>query len=210
MLPIMFGLVASICLIVSSLTLSRKLILILGLGINVFNGIQYMLLGQTGALALTAVGFVMVGTVLASLKYPALGTTKVLAMFLLAYPVVFFSTAGPIASVFGYLPLFSMIIGTIALFVKNVMGLKAIFIVNGLSWLTFELSVGAYGAVPGEIITIMGNCTSFILLAIASKAGIPFSQVPELPVRLARLAARNKGRDIRNPVSIEESPVYAG
>lgn len=205
MLPILLGLGSSACLIASSLSLKRLRILVLGLFINVFTGLQYMMLGQTGALTLTCLGFILTAVVLASLKWPALGTTKVLGAFLAAYPVAFFLTAGSITSPVSLLPLFSMMIATTALFMKNLMVVKAMFIANGVSWLIFELSAGAFGAVPGEIITLAGNTLSLVLLSLAYRAGIPLDMVPELNVRIVSAWNHFRGRDNRVNASPVES-----
>lgn len=202
MLAITFGLLSSACLILASLSLRRKRILFLSLGINIFTGLQYMLLGQTGALVLVALGFVMTCTVLASFKFPALGTAKVLAGFLVAYPAVFFATGGWVESWPELLPLFSTMVATTALFMRNLLLVKAMFIVNGLSWMAFEIFAGAYGALPGEVLTLTGNITSFALLARAYFAGIALDTVPELNVRIASLVRLARGR--RNPVVIVE------
>lgn len=197
MLPILLGLGSSACLIASSLSLKRLRILILGLFINVLTGLQYMLLDQMGALTLTCLGFVLTAIVLASLKWPALGTTKVLGAFLVAYPVAFFLTAGTITSAVSLLPLFSMMVATTALFMKNLIVVKAMFIANGISWLIFEISAGAFGAVPGEIITLAGNTLSLVLLVLAYRANIPLDAVPELNMRIATAWNHFQGRGNR-------------
>lgn len=205
MLAISFGLLSSVCLILASLSLSRKRILVLSLLINTFSAAQYLLLGQSGALVLVSLGFIMTATVLTSLKFPALGTTKVLAGFLIAYPVAFFSTSGSIDALPELLPLFSTMLATTAVFMRNLLAVKAMFIVNGLSWLSFEIFAGAYGALPGEVLTLAGNITSFVLLGLAWRAGKPLESVPEMNVRIAAFfrGLRKQGE----PVSITHSPV---
>jgi len=206
LLAISFGLLSSVCLILASLSLSRKRILILSLLINTFSAFQYLLLGQPGALVLVSLGFIMTATVLASFKFPALGTTKVLAGFLVAYPAVFFATGGWVDSWPELLPLFSTMIATTAVFMRNLLVVKGMFIVNGLSWLSFEIFAGAYGALPGEILTLTGNVTSFILLGMAWRAGKPLETVPEMNVRIASFIAGMRKKN-EEPVPVSHSPI---
>lgn len=205
MLAISFGLLSSVCLILASLSLSRKRILILSLLINIFSAFQYLLLGQSGALVLVSLGFLMTATVLTSLKFPALGTTKVLSGFLVAYPVAFFATGGAVDAWPELLPLFSTMIATTALFMRNLLLVKGMFIVNGLSWLSFEIFAGAYGALPGEVLTLTGNVTSFVLLGIAWRAGRPLESVPEMNVRIVSFIRGARKRNVE-PVMVIPSP----
>jgi hypothetical protein len=207
LLAITFGLLSSACLIICSLSLSRKRILIASLLINTFSAAQYLLLSQTGALVMVSLGFIMAATVLASLKFPALGTAKVLGAFLVAYPIAFFSTSSGIQSAFELLPLFSTMIATTAVFMRNLLVVKTMFILNGLSWLAFEIFAGAYGAVPGEILTLAGNVTSFILLGRAHLAGQALETVPEMNVRIAGLIRKMRGSIPAASEVIAETPV---
>ena len=184
MLVITLGLITSALLIACSLTLKRKNIFLIGLGINVFTGLQYFALGQLGTIPLIAINFLLGLVALTSLKFPAFGSKVVMAAFFAAYPIVFFAVGNTVSSIVDLLPLLGSAFSISAMFLKNTMHIKMAFVGTGLSWLFFEASVGAYGQMVGEVLTLMGNLSSIALLALASKKGISHADVPELNIRL--------------------------
>ena len=190
MLVITLGLITSALLIACSLTLKRKNIFLIGLGINVFTGFQYFALGQMGTIPLIAINFLLGMVALTSLRYPAFGSKVIMAAFFAAYPVVFFAVGNTVSSVVDALPLLGSAFSISAMFLKNTMHIKIAFVGTGLSWLFFEGSVGAYGQMVGEVLTLMGNISSIVLLAFASKKGINHADVPELNVRLMNWISR--------------------
>lgn len=190
MLVITLGLITSALLIACSLTLKRKNIFLIGLGINIFTGLQYFALGQAGTIPLIAINFLLGLVALTSLKYPAFGSKIVMAVFFAAYPVVFFAVGNTVSSIIDALPLLGSAFSISAMFLKNTMHIKIAFVGTGLSWLFFEGSVGAYGQMVGEVLTLMGNISSIALLAAASKNGIAHADVPELNIRLMNWLSR--------------------
>jgi hypothetical protein len=185
LLAILFGLCASAILIIGSLSISRTRILLCSLGINVFTGLQYWVMGNTSTLVLVGLSILLVLTALSSLKWPALGTTKVMAAFLVAYPVLFFTVGeGKIETLTDIFPLLGVTCATIANFLKNGLHIKIAFMGAGLLWLVYEVSVGAYGQMVGEILTLAGNTISITFIMLAARKGIDPSEVPELNVRI--------------------------
>lgn len=84
------------------------------------------------------------------------------------------------------LALAGTLIGTLALWFQNPVKLKVTMLVMGLIWLTYQLAAGAYGQIPGELVFLAGLGISLAMLSKAKKAGIPLSEVEELPVMLRR------------------------
>lgn len=184
MLVIIFGLCASALLIACSLTLTRKRIFLIGLGINLFTGLQYFALGQTGTIPLIAINFLLGLVALASLKHKVLGSKPVMAAFFIAYPITFFAVGNTVSTFVDVLPLVGSAFSISAMFLKNAFHIKAAFVGTGISWLFFEASVGAYGQMIGEVLTLAGNISSMVLLSLATRKGISHEDVPELNVRL--------------------------
>lgn len=186
MLAILLGLCASAILITGSLSISRARILLCSLGINVFTGLQYWVMGNTSTLVLVGLSILLVLTALSSLKWPSLGSPKVMTAFLVAYPVLFFTVGGGKAgTLIDIFPLLGVACATIGNFLKNGLHIKVAFMCAGLLWLVYELSVGAYGQMVGEIITLAGNSITITFILLAARKGIDPSEVPELNVRIA-------------------------
>ena len=186
MFVILLGLCASALLITGSLSISRARIFLCGLGINVFTGLQYWAMGHTSTLVLVGLSFLLALTALSSLKWSALGSPKIMTAFLIAYPVLFFTVGnGKIETVTDIFPLLGVTCATIGSFLKNSLHIKAAFMAVGAFWLVYESSVGAYGQMVGEILTLAGNATSVIFILIAARNGIVSADVPELNVRIS-------------------------
>lgn len=106
--------------------------------------------------------------------------------FLIAYPVLFFTVGnGKIETATDIFPLLGVTCATVGSFLKNSLHIKAAFMAVGAFWLVYESSVGAYGQMVGEILTLAGNATSVIFILIAARNGIASEDVPELNVRIA-------------------------
>jgi hypothetical protein len=186
LLVILLGLCASALLITGSLSISRARIFLCGLGINVFTGLQYFVMGNTSTLVLVGLSFLLSLTALSSLKWPALGSKKIMAAFLIAYPVLFFTVGGGrIETMTDIFPLLGVTCATIGSFLKNSLHIKAAFMCVGSFWLVYEASVGAYGQMVGEVLTLAGNATSILFIMLAARKGIDPADVPELNVRIA-------------------------
>ena len=186
MLVILLGLGASALLITGSLSISRARIFLCGLGINLFTGLQYWAMGHTSTLVLVGLSFLLSLTALSSLRWPALGSPKIMTAFLVAYPVLFFTVGGgKIETLTDIFPLLGVTCATIGSFLKNSLHIKVAFMGVGAFWLVYESSVGAYGQMVGEILTLAGNATSIAFILLAARKGIDPADVPELNVRLA-------------------------
>lgn len=186
MLVILLGLCASALLITGSLSISRSRIFLCGLGINLFTGLQYWAMGNTSTLVLVGLSFLLSLTALSSLKWSALGSKKIMTAFLIAYPVLFFTVGGgKIETMTDVFPLLGVTCATIGSFLKNSLHIKAAFMCVGSFWLVYEASVGAYGQMIGEVLTLAGNATSILFIMLAARKGIDLADVPELNVRIA-------------------------
>lgn len=189
----MFGLCSSVILIIGSLSISRTRILLCSLGINVFTGLQYWVMGHTSTLVLVGLSILLVLTALSSLKWRALGSIKVMTAFLIAYPILFFTIGnGKVEVPTDIFPLLGVACATVANFLKNSLHIKIAFISAGLLWLIYESSVGAYGQMVGEILTLAGNATSITLILLAASKGIAASEVPELNARITSWVRSHK------------------
>lgn len=200
MFVIIFGLCASALLIACSLALSRKRIFLIGLGINLFTGLQYFALGQTGTIPLIVINFILGLVALASLKHKVFGSKAVMAAFFVSYPVMFFAVGNTITTLVDALPLLGSAFSISAMFLKDTLHIKMAFVGTGVSWLFFEASVGAYGQMVGEVLTLAGNISSIVLLTLATRKGIPHSEVPELNVRVMNWVRSKRSSGM--PVSI--------
>lgn len=211
MVVILLGLCASALLITGSLSIARSRIFLCGLGINVFTGLQYWVMGNTSTLVLVGLSFLLSLTALSSLKWTALGSKKVMTAFLIAYPVLFFTVGGgKIETMTDIFPLLGVTCATIGSFLKNSLHIKAAFMGVGSFWLVYEASVGAYGQMVGEVLTLAGNATSIMFIMLAARKGIAPADVPELNVRIAawiRSLKKSKPADVFPVTPVRESVV---
>jgi hypothetical protein len=187
LLAILLGLCASAILIFGSLSISRTRILFCSLGINVFTGLQYWVMGNTSTLVLVGLSILLVLTALSSLKWSSLGSPVIMTAFLVAYPVMFFTVGGgKVETLTDIFPLLGVTCATIANFLKNSLHIKIAFMSAGALWLVYEVSVGAYGQMVGEVITLAGNATTIAFILLAARRGIDPTDVPELNVRITK------------------------
>lgn len=158
-------------------------------------------MGHTSTLALVGLSILLVLTALSSLKWPALGSPTVMIAFLIAYPVLFFTVSGGhVETPTDIFPLFGVACATVGNFLKNSLNIKIAFMSAGLLWLVYESSVGAYGQMVGEILTLAGNTMSITLIILAARRGIASSEVPELNERISSWIRSHK-----RPTQVEAS-----
>ncbi len=175
---IALGLLASVIVILMSITVQRKNIVVLSILMAVITSFQYFLLEEIGTVWLGAVSLIYAVAMSKENRIPFVKTWTFSIITLVAYVVGYFLING-ITFTWGLMALTASLIGTFMLRIHNPIYLKWAMLVNGLTWLTYQLAVGAYGQLPGELVYVVGIVVSLGLLNKAKKNGVNLLDVPE-------------------------------
>lgn len=192
------GALASVCIVITAFSLSRKIILSSMLLTNILTGAQFILLNQTATTYLIGVSLVYSILLIIEKKIPFVRTHAFTGGLLLVQMVGYFLING-FSWNWGLLALTGTIIGTLAMWFQNPLKLKVTMLFMGFIWLSYQTAAGAYGQLPGEFVFIAGVITSLVLLTKAQKKGIPLDEVEELPTLIRRKIAERKSLNKTEP-----------
>lgn len=190
-LALTLGVLASICIIVSAFSLSRKIILWAMLLTNVLTGTQFILLNETATTYLISISLIYSVLLMVESHFPVVRTPLFTAAVLLSQTIGYFAINGFTAN-WGLLALAGTIIGTLAMWFENPVQLKITMMVMGFIWLGYQLAAGAYGQIPGELVFLAGITVSIVMLLKAKKNGVPLTEVEELPTLIRRKIAERR------------------
>jgi hypothetical protein len=190
-LALVFGVLASICIVITAFSLNRKTILWSMLFTSAFTGTQFLLLNQIAATFLIAVSLVYSALLVLENKIPIVRTRSFTVGVLLIQTAGYFIINGFSAS-WSILALAGTIISSIAAWLQNPIKLKWTMLLMGLVWLSYQLSTGAYGQFPGEMVFLTGIIYSITMLTKAKKRGVPLESVEELPTLIRRKLMERK------------------
>lgn len=175
---IVIGLIASIFVIMLSFTIQRKNIIIISSLLAVATITQYAMLGKYSTMLLAAVTLLYGLTTLFESRFPVLRSNYALPVLSVAYSAVFFFVNGfeMNIEIVAYL---ASLTGVLIMAIKNQLLVKWLMLGNGIAWLVYQLSAGAYGQLPGEVFYTIGVIVSMIFLYRAKFAGMDLNKVPE-------------------------------
>lgn len=174
-----FGLCASVFVVLLSFTIQRKNVVLVSSALACFTMAQYMLLGKTATVVLAAVTLLYGVVTLFEKRYPVLGSKYALYVLCATYSAVFFLVNGFSFDV-EILAYAASLAGVIIMALRNQIAVKWIMLLNGATWCSYQLIVGAYGQLPGEIFFTVGVLVSLKMLYDAKKKGVPLDKVPEV------------------------------
>lgn len=203
-LALIFGALASICIIITAFSLNRKTILWALLFTSVFTGTQFLILNQIAATFLIGISLIYSILLVLENRIPIVRTPSFTAGVLIVQLAGYFVINGFTAS-WSMLALAGTIIGSIAMYLKNPIKLKWTMLVMGLVWLSYQLVTGAYGQFPGEMVFLTGIIYSLTMLYKARRRGVPLEEVEELPTLLRRKFSKRKKQD-SDEKSLAEAP----
>lgn len=174
-LVIVLGIFASIFLIISSLSTSRPRLLMFSIFCSVFAIAQFTLAGALVAGAVIAVGVVRNSLLLLSLKnqkFRWLDHWAVMVLFMVAASVVWTLLVDwKSFEVLSVVPLAGSLLGSVAVFFRNLIYTKSIFMFAGMMWISYQFSYGAYGLLVGEAANLVSNGVALTLLIRAAVTG---------------------------------------
>jgi hypothetical protein len=158
---------------------------------SALTGTQFLLLNQIAATFLISVSLVYSILLVLENKIPVVRTKSFTAGVLIFQTVGYFVING-FALNWALLALAGTIVSSIAMWLQNPIKLKWTMLLMGLIWLSYQLSTGAYGQFPGEMVFLTGIIYSLTMLTKARKRGIPLESVEELPTLIRRKLSERK------------------
>ena len=185
------GIASSACVLISSFSLHKKRMLIFILLSWFLGAVQYALIGIPAVLVICIIGTVRSAMVLGSYKYSWLNHWVLIPVFIVIHTISFFilSTWATLTWI-SFLPLIASYGSILAVFFKNLIYTKLIFVLVGGMWTAYEISAGLYGQAVGEGIDLLINLWAFLTLVQAARKGIPLDEVKEVPTRIREAVSR--------------------
>lgn len=162
--------IAFVCMMISFWCKSRRHVLFFQIAGCSFYTFQYLLLQLITGSGLTGAIVNLIGifrTCILIQKRP--GERKfrfVLAGLLILYTVAGMMTWNGIASLFSY---FTCISSTIGLYHSNTNRIRLISCLTCIFWMTYDILIGAYVAMIGEICIMVSNILSIFLVGVNSE-----------------------------------------
>lgn len=180
-----FGLCASVLVIILSFMIQRRSIVLVSSVLACFTMAQYALLGKSATVVLAAITLLYGVVTLFEKKYPILGSKNALWVLCGVYSASFILMNG-IRFDWEILAFVASLTGVVIMAMKNQLAVKWIMLGNGVTWCSYQLIVGAYGQLPGEIFYTVGVLVSLKMLYSAKKRNIPLDKVPEVSTILKK------------------------
>lgn len=200
--PLALGALASLFIIVTAFSLSRKTILASMLITNVLTGTQFILLNQPATTFLIAVSLVYTAMLMLE-KFLPFVAGKTFALTVLTVQTIGYFAVNGFTPDWSLLALAGTIVGSLAMWFRNPLHLKATMLFMGFIWLSYQIASGAYGQLPGEFVFLAGISASLYFLMKARRNGTPLEAVEEIPVMVRRMIAERK--TAASASTIEES-----
>lgn len=200
-LVFILGISSSASVLFSSFSLHKKRMLIFILLSWLLGAFQYALLGIPAVFVICIIGTIRTGMVLASLKHSWLNHWIFILVFMIIHTVSFalLNNWGSLTWV-SFLPLFASYGSILAVFFKNLIFTKAIFVFLEAMWVCYEISAGLYGQAIGESIDLLINLWAFITLVQAARHGIPLTEVKEVTTMIREAFLRQFKNHTRSPI----------
>jgi hypothetical protein len=207
-LPLALGALASLFIIVTAFSLSRKTILASMLITNILTGTQFILLNQPATTFLIAVSVVYTAMLMLE-KFLPFVSGKFFALSVLAAQTIGYFAVNGFTPDWSLLALAGTIVGSLAMWFHNPIHLKATMLFMGFIWLSYQIASGAYGQLPGEFVFLAGSSASLYFLLKAKRKGLSLETVEEIPVMIRRLIAGRKAPVATGAVQVSkvEEPV---
>lgn len=157
------GIIASILVVVLSLLTSRRKIVVFSIILCLTTGTQYALLGEFSTVVLSAITVVYGVLTFFEQRFSIIQSQGFLWGLLAVYTAAFFVSNGFSFGV-DIMAYGASILGTVVMMLHNKITAKTVMLVSGLLWLAFQLTVGAYGQIPGELFYTAGCIYTLVML----------------------------------------------
>lgn len=157
------GVIASVMVVVLSLLTKRNHIIVFSIVLCVITGTQYALLGEYSTVVLSAITILYGLATFFERRFPVIQSKGFLWGLLAVYTLAFFISNGLSFGV-DFMAYGASILGTVVMMLHNQISAKTVMLISGLLWLAFQLAVGAYGQIPGEIFYTAGCVYTLVVL----------------------------------------------
>lgn len=182
---LLLGITSSVTLIISALSVHKQRLLIFGIITGVIVSFQYGLVGAYAGLVVQAIGIIRTLMVVGSVKRPWMNHIAFVPAFIILHTIAWsLVTDWSAFSWVNVIPLLGGWGGTIAVYFKEVINIKALLILLGAMWLFYEFNNQMYSQMIGEGLNLIANSVAFVTLFIALKKGIPEEAIEDLDTQL--------------------------
>jgi hypothetical protein len=178
---VLLGVLSSITLIISALSVHRKRLLTFGIATGSIVAVQYGLMDNWVGLMTLSIGLVWTLMMLFSIKNPWLNHWLFIPLFM-GFHLLSFSLLSDWNSMtwVNFIPLIGGWGGVIAIFFKNMIYTKSLLIAFGAMWLVYEFHSGIYGQMIGESLNLVANSVALTMLVVAARRGIPEALIDDV------------------------------
>jgi hypothetical protein len=182
---ILLGVLSSALMVISALSVHRLRLLCFSLGAGALVAIEYLLVGAWTGLAAVLVGMTWTGLLALAYRYPRAAHPALIPVVIGAHTLMFalltnFAAFQPVLLV----PLVGGVLGTLAVYTRELIYTKALLIGIGVMWLGYEFNSGIYGQMLGESLNLVANTVALCALVGARMRGIPRSAMQDLDTQL--------------------------
>lgn len=154
MTVIILGAIVSVILIGLSISVHRPTVIVLTLLVNLLTGIQYGLLGVYASCAMTMISLIFVMVVSAGDYFPFARSRGHVVVGSLSLIICHGVLSDSFVSV-ELIALVASILGLLPVVIVDQLSMKIIQALGCALWLMFSVVVGAYGQVPGQLVTLI-------------------------------------------------------
>lgn len=160
---VLAGVLNSLFIIAVSLPLKRSGIIACSLTISFLNLVQFFITQNYASviIATITIGYGLVAIM--DNKHPELRSTPFIATIIALYCITYIFTSENIIS-WEILVLLGSITGMLSMMAISQVNVKIIQIIGNLSFMGFSLIIGAYGQIPGQVISLIALIISLVYL----------------------------------------------
>jgi hypothetical protein len=182
---LILGILSSITLVTSALSVHRHRLLVFSVATGVIVALQYGIVGAYAGLIITLIGTFRTLLAVLGEKFHWLEHWLMIPVFLALHTTAFFLVSDlSNSTLITFIPLIGGWGSTIVMTLKNVIHMKVMFIVLGGMWLAYELSNMMYSQMVGESLNLIANIAALTTLLIARCKGIPESELEDVDTQI--------------------------
>lgn len=172
------GLLASIGIVAIALSIHQRTLSILTIVTSLFILLQYFLLDRQSAVAMTVIAIICSVITLFFGKNEHI--RKIVLLFSITSYIVIYCLISNFSLTIDLLTLVGSITMTLVVVIRNPVLSKILAFIGGLSWTIYQVNVGAYGQLFGEIFYFIAIALSSVMLFKTYKNGQKLSSTPEI------------------------------
>lgn len=178
---LILGIITSIATIAASFALHKQRLTSFLIVAGTLGAVQYSLVGNTVVLAVCIIGLARNLMILFSDKRPWLNHWLFIPIFMTIHTASFVTLNDWSHTTWlSFVPIVGSYLGVAALFFKDLMYSKFVFIVMGALWATYQFNFQMYGLMAGETVNLLINLWALSTLLAAKRNHIRDEDIKEV------------------------------